>query len=171
MKKNLFKKLAKIKLLAMDFDGVMTDGYVYVDQDGRESVKCSRKDGLGIEMLKNNGIEVAVISKEKNPVIAARCKKLNIPCWQEIKDSDNKLQILQRIMKDKNLTQEEVAYIGDDLNDMNVLKYVGVAITVADGHPIIKKICHCAIQAKGGSHAVREICEKILESKRLELKF
>ena len=171
MDQELKLKLAKIKLLAMDFDGVMTDGTVYIDQDGRESVRCSRKDGLGLEMLKKNGLEAVVISKEANLVVSARCKKLKIQCWQKVEDSDGKLEILKKIMEEKGLVPEEVVYMGDDLNDFSVLKYAGVVVTVVDGHQKLKEICDYVTKAGGGRHAVRELCELILESKRIELKF
>ncbi len=172
MNKDLLKeKFKKIKLLAMDFDGVMTDGTVYVSQEGAETVQCSRKDGLGIEMLKKNGLDAVVISKEINPVVSVRCKKLKIQCVQKVKDSDGKLEILKKILKERKLAGNEVVYIGDDLNDFAVLRYAGVAVTVADGHPKVKAICDYITKAGGGQHAVREICELILEAKGLGLKF
>jgi len=159
----LLEKFKKIKLLAMDFDGVMTDGYVYVDENGVESVRCSRKDGLGVEMLQKTGIEMAVLSKEQNPVVLQRCKKLGIPCINNIYDGSGKLALLKNLAARKGIGLDEVAYMGDDLNDRDVLEKVGLAITVADGHEEIKKICHYVTAAKGGEHAVREICEKILK--------
>ncbi len=163
------EKFANIKLLALDFDGVMTDGYVYVDEDGKESVRCSRRDGLGVEMLKRAGIDIVVISKEENSVVSMRCKKLNIACWQNVYDGEGKLEILKRIAAEKGISLFEAAYMGDDLNDREVLGGVGFAITVADGHEKIKKICHFVTVAKGGEHAVREVCEKILQSRGIDL--
>lgn len=159
---DLNEKLKNIKLLAMDFDGVMTDGFVFVNQDGTESVKCSRKDGLGLLLLNKNGIETVVISKETNPVVKARCKKLQIEFWQAVENGDGKLEILLRHLKDKGLTLDETAYIGDDLNDLAVLRRVGLSVTVADGHASLKNVCHYVTQARGGEHAVREVCELIL---------
>jgi N-acylneuraminate cytidylyltransferase len=169
MLKNIKSKFNKVKLLALDFDGVLTDGYVRVDQDGRESVRCSRKDGLGIELLKKNKIEVVVLSKEANPVVAARCRKLKIKCWQKIANGEGKLEILKRIMKEKGVSPEEVAYMGDDLNDLKVLEKVGLAVTVADGHELAKRRCHYVTKAQGGQHAVREVCEEILKAKNINL--
>ena len=171
MNRRLKEKLKKIKLLAMDFDGVMTDGTVYIDQDGIETVRCSRKDGLGIEMLKRAGILACVISKETNPVVTARCDKLKIKCWQKVENGESKAEILERIMAEQGLTKEEVAYMGDDLNDMAPLQAAGIAFTVADGHPLVKKISDYITRAKGGGHAVREICELILEARGTDLKF
>lgn len=168
---NIEEKLKKVKLLAMDFDGVMTDGCVYVSQDGVESVRCSRKDGLGIELLKKYGITAVVISKEVNPVVTVRCKKLNIDCYQAVQDSDTKFEILERIIKEKNIDPSQVAYMGDDLNDIQVFKNVNLAITVADGHESLKELSHYITEAKGGDHAVREVCEKILIAQGVNLTF
>lgn len=165
--KNLLRELAKIKLLALDFDGVMTDGLVYVDQDGREHVRCSRKDGMGIGLLKKNGVEVCVISTEKNPVVLKRCQKLKIPCTQGIESSDGKGEILKRFIKEKGFSLKEVAYVGDDVNDLVPLKLAGVPITVADGHPLVKRICHYITSSRGGNHAVREVCDLVLEAKKV----
>lgn len=158
-------KFKKIKLLALDFDGVMTDGYVYVGQDAKEVVRCSRKDGLGIEMLRISGIDVVVISKETSPVVAARCEKLKIEYWQGRENSESKLEVLKKVANNRGLKIEQVAYMGDDLNDLSVLKGAGLAIAVADAHPAVKKICDHVTKAKGGEHAVREVCEEILIAK------
>lgn len=93
----LQNKLKSLKLFLLDFDGVFTDGYVYVNQDGIESVRCSRRDSLGILMLKKAGIEVGVVSKETNPVVAARCKKMGVSFWQGIADGKGKRDIVERI--------------------------------------------------------------------------
>lgn len=171
MHTGLQKKLENIRLFVTDFDGVHTDGCVYVDQDGKESVKCSRKDGLGISMLKKAGIEVHVISKETNPVVAARCKKLEITHDQGVHDSDGKLEILKRIASEKGLSSEHILYMGDDLNDEAPLSWAGVAVTVADGHERIKPLCAYVTVAKGGTHAIREVAELVLEAQGQKLSF
>lgn len=171
MNEVLREKVKNIKLLAADFDGVMTDGHVYVGQNGEEFVRCSRRDGLGVEMLKKAGIEMAVLSKEPNPVVLARCKKLGIFCKNNIDNSSGKLAILKDLIKEKNIDLSEVAYIGDDLNDKAVLENVGLAITVADGHDLVKSICQYVTRAEGGEHAVREVSELILAAKGIGLFF
>lgn len=171
MNKSIKKKFNNIKVLAMDFDGVMTDGCVYVNQNGQETVKCSRKDGLGIAMLKRSKIEVLVISKEVNPVVTARCQKLKIKCWQKIKNSSSKFKILNKAATKMKIGLSEVAYIGDDLNDLDVFGRVGLSITVADGHNKLKERADYITGAKGGEHAVREVCELILSSKGIDLSF
>jgi len=159
-------KLAKIKVLALDFDGVLTDSYVYFRQDGMETVRCSRKDSLGTNMLQKAGIGVVVISKETNPVVAARCKKMNVDFFHGIDTGDQKLDILNRYLKEKGVSLEETAYMGDDINDLECLKAVGVSITVADGHPDCKAIADYITEGKGGEHAVREVCDLILTAKK-----
>lgn len=166
----LKSKLLRIKLLASDFDGVMTDGYVYIDQNGRESVRCSRKDGLGIELLKKAGLEVIVLSKEANQVVKARCDKLKIKCWQGIRNGTGKLNILENMLRMNKLDKNEVCYIGDDLNDIEIIKYVGIGVSVADGHPVAKKFADYITKSKGGYHAVRELAELILKAKGVTLK-
>lgn len=170
MDKNIKNKLKKIKLLVLDFDGVMTDGHVYVDQDGREMVRCSRKDGMGIGLLKKAGIEALVISMEANPVVTTRCQKLKIPCWQKIETGDDKLTLLKRIVKEKGSIPEEIVYMGDDVNDLEALKYAGVAFSVADGHQSVKKAADYVTKARGGEHAVREVCELILVARGIKPK-
>lgn len=164
MDQRLRDKLKKIKLIALDFDGVMTDGTVFVDGNGGESVQCSRKDGEGIARLLRHGIAVHVLSKEENPVVAERCKKLRIACDQAIRNGESKREILERITKTSGLEPDQVAYIGDDLHDAPSLRYVGLAIAVADSHPDVIKIADYVTQAAGGKHAVREVAELILSA-------
>jgi YrbI family 3-deoxy-D-manno-octulosonate 8-phosphate phosphatase len=154
-----------IKLLAMDFDGVWTDGFVYTDQNGYETVRCSRKDSLGLDMIQKTGICAIVISKETNPVVQARCKKVKVDCFQAINTAEQKLDILKRFICEKGISQNEVAYMGDDINDLNCIQFAGIGITVADGHPKCKSMAQYITQAKGGEHAIREVCELILKTK------
>lgn len=163
-------KLKEIKLVATDFDGVHTDGFVYQDQFGKEMVRCSRRDGLGIEMLKRAGIKVCVISKETNSVVEARCKKLDIEFYQKISDGEGKLQILKRIVEENNLTPQNVLYVGDDINDVDCLNYAGVAITVLDHHYVLD-MCDYVTTRKGGDHAIREICELVLLAQAQKIEF
>ncbi|PIS05284.1 MAG: 3-deoxy-D-manno-octulosonate 8-phosphate phosphatase [Candidatus Buchananbacteria bacterium CG10_big_fil_rev_8_21_14_0_10_42_9] len=171
MEPEIKDKLLRIKLLALDFDGIFTDGYVYVDQDGKESVRASRIDGMGIELLKKAGIEIIVLSKEENPVVSARCKKLGINCWQGIHNSEGKLDILRRIMKEKDLSSDEVIYMGDDVNDIKVFPAVGLAITVFDAPEVVKKSCQYITKRKRGEHVVREVADLILSAQNKPLTY
>lgn len=148
-----------IRLVACDFDGVMTNNTVIVDENGKEYVVCNRSDGLGIEILKKNGIEVIVISKEKNKVVEARCSKLNIPY---IQGADDKLRILKKEMKKRNLSPKQVCFVGNDINDAKCIKYVGLGIAVNDAHHEAKKFAKVVTKKKGGDGAVREVADIIL---------
>jgi YrbI family 3-deoxy-D-manno-octulosonate 8-phosphate phosphatase len=168
MEKALKNKFKNIKLLALDFDGVLTDGYVYTNENGEEAVRCSRKDGLGIEMLKRAGIYICVISKEANPVVTKRCNKLKIDCFQKVTTGEGKKEILIRIANKQKNKQSECAFVGDDLNDLQALKWSGVAFAVADAHPLVIDIADYITKNKGGHHAVREIAELLLQSRNID---
>lgn len=163
----LTEKLSHIRLLALDFDGTFTDGFVYVAENGTETVRCSRKDSLGIEMLKNAGILVCVISKETNPVVSLRCQKMGAPCFQSVLTGEGKREILARIMKENGFSPAEVVYVGDDVNDVSALQFAGIGITVADGHKKAKEVSDYVTSACGGEHAVREVCDLILAAKKI----
>jgi len=150
---------SKIKLLVCDFDGVMTDNKVYTDENGKESVRCDRGDGLGVEYYRKKGGKVLVISKEKNKVVEARCKKLGIRVFYGI---DSKLDLFKQEVKKLNLTMQEVCYIGNDINDLECIKEAGIGVVVNDSYPEVKKIANYITKRKGGEGAVREICELLL---------
>lgn len=152
---------SNIKLLALDFDGVLTNNKVIVDENGKESVMCSRSDGMGIEMIKNKGIDVIVISKEKNKVVKARCDKFKISCIYGI---DDKISILKKEISKRCLKPEEVCYIGNDVNDIECLRYVGLGVAVNDAYPEVKKVAKIVTEKNGGEGAVREIIDNILKN-------
>lgn len=153
---------AEIKLLLLDFDGVLTDNRVLVSEDGKESVFCNRGDGLGIEMLKKAGIEVAVISKEKNKVVRARCRKLDISQWQGV---DDKIRIFEREVAKRNLDLSNVCFVGNDINDTECIKKAGIGVAVADSCDSVLGSADYVTQKKGGQGAVREIADLILNAK------
>jgi len=165
----LRKKLINIKLLALDFDGIFTDGSVYVDQNGKESVRCSRRDGLGFEMLRKAGVLACIISREPNPVVSARAKKLQLQCWQSIETGQGKLGILKNHCQQEKISLNEVAYLGDDINDLAIMKVVGLAITVPAAHHLVKKVAHHSTNQEGGNGAIREIIEELLTAKGFDL--
>jgi len=168
-KQEAVERAGNVRLVCTDFDGVFTDGMVYTDQNGVESVRCSRKDGLGIDMLERAGISVHVISKETNPVVAARCKKMGVACDQAVATGEGKAEIMKRVTQEAGLNFSQVAFIGDDVNDISALKSAGFAVTVADGHPLVKKVAHYVTHARGGEHAFRELCEFILTAQGKEI--
>jgi YrbI family 3-deoxy-D-manno-octulosonate 8-phosphate phosphatase len=149
-----------IKLLALDFDGVLTNNEVIVDEDGKESVICNRSDSLGIVLLKKKGIDVIVISKETNKVVKTRCDKLKISCSQGI---DDKISILKKEISKRGLKPKEVCFIGNDVNDIDCIKYVGLGVAVNDAYPEVKKAARIVTKKNGGEGAVREIIDTILK--------
>jgi len=160
----LRERLANIKLLAMDVDGVLTDGGMYYSEHGDELKKFNTRDGKAIELLRNAGIKTAFITRERTRLVERRAAKLRIDeLYQGIED---KLAALQQVISSYGLTFEEVAYIGDDINDLDVMQAVGLAITVADGLPENRNMAHYVTQAKGGEGAVREVATLILEARK-----
>lgn len=158
--------------MALDFDGTLTLGaYVICKQDGSESVVCSRRDSIGINMLQRAGVEVVVISKEANPVVEARCRKMKIKCWHGIETGQNKLEILRSYASESKLKVKEICYGGDDVTDIPCLKWSGFGFAVADGHNLCKKSAHYTTKNPGGAGAVREICELILRAKNKQIAF
>ena len=152
-----------IKLLVLDFDGVMTDNRVLVDQDGREAVWCHRGDGYGIGLLKKAGLEVMVLSTEPNPVVMARCKKLDIPCIHNCAD---KLSALKELAEERGIGPDDIGFVGNDLNDLEGLQWVGWPIAVADAVPEILAVARMVTEKPGGYGAVREVCDWLLKRGR-----
>lgn len=154
--------LKKIQLLALDFDGVLTDNRVWVNDQGQETVCCSRTDSWGLHQLKTAGIKSAVISTESNPVVEARCNKLDIPCISNTKD---KAAALSQLAASMNIDRAAVAFVGNDTNDREALCWAGIAILVNDADPILFPIADWILVAQGGKGAVRECCDAILCSR------
>lgn len=156
--------LRRVRLLVLDFDGVMTNNLVLVMQDGSEGVLCNRSDGLGLGMLKAAGLSIAVLSAESNPVVSRRCEKLAIECIQGVKD---KLAGLKRLLDIKGINPGEVAYVGNDVNDLPCMDHVsahgGVAIAVADAHPAVRAHVQGSTRLPGGYGAVREVVDWFLQ--------
>ncbi len=148
-----------IQALVMDFDGVHTNDSATVNSEGLETVEVSRSDGMGISMMKKAGLPMLILSKETNAVVKARAKKLGI---EAISGIDNKLPELLAWSKNNNVALEQVAYIGNDLNDLECMNAVGWAIAPSNAHPEIKKIARVCLAAAGGQGAIRELVELIL---------
>ena len=164
MNETLQNKLKTVRVFLTDFDGIHTDGFVNTDGRGREFVKCSRKDGLAYDMLKKAGIQTAIISKEKNPVVARRAKKLGIRCYQGVGHGQGKREIIKQLADELSVTLDQILYMGDDINDSEALDSVGVPVTVSDAHSQILSKCVYVTKAAGGQHAIREIVELVLQA-------
>ncbi|MFC3693960.1 cytidylyltransferase domain-containing protein [Chenggangzhangella methanolivorans] len=150
------------KALVMDFDGVFTDDRVLVDQDGKEAVFASRSDGMGLGRLRKfTEIRMLILSKEPNPVVSARGRKLAIEVRQGI---DDKLPELDRWLAEHGISRAETMYMGNDVNDLDCMKAVGFAVAPADARPEAKAVARHVTQAEGGRGALRELCEAIIEA-------
>lgn len=149
----------EVKLLVLDFDGVLTDNRVWVDGDGKERVAANRSDGWGIGQLRNRGIEVVVISTESDPVVSARCGKLGIEAHQGIVD---KLPALRDILREQGVPAEQAVFIGNDVNDIPCFREVGFAFAPRDAQPEARRAADWTLAKEGGHGAVREVCDMIL---------
>jgi len=149
----------KPSVFVFDFDGVLTNNKVYLDENGKELVVCSRADGLAFDVLKKLKIPAYILSTEKNPVVSARAKKLKI---QAIQGVANKVLGIQEIAKLESCELEDIFYIGNDLNDYHAIKLCGFTACPLDSHESIKQISDVILQAKGGEGAVRELLEEVL---------
>ena len=159
------KKLKKIKLLILDVDGVLTDGYLFYDHQGNQLKRFNVKDGLGIRYLQKAGLKICIVSGGKEDVILNRAKDLNINhIYCCIKNKKEKVKILQ---KEFDLKVENTLYIGDDLNDLSVRESVGLLIAPNDASKGLKKFCDGILKNNGGYGAVRELAERLLRGSKL----
>lgn len=154
--KEVIALIPSLKMIIFDFDGVFTDNSVYIDENGFESVRCSRSDGLGLRYLDSLRIKYSIISTEKNHVVSVRAKKLGISVSQ---GHDEKLPILKKIAKSHNINLKQIAYVGNDVNDLTCLQEVGLPIAVADAYPEVLSLAKYITLKLGGYGAVREVCE------------
>jgi YrbI family 3-deoxy-D-manno-octulosonate 8-phosphate phosphatase len=150
--------LNNIKLIVYDFDGVMTDNRVIVHEDGMESVIVNRADGLGVNLIKEIGIPQMILSTETNSVVGARARKLGIPVIQGV---DDKEKVLIAYCKENNINPNDILYVGNDINDKEVMAIVGYPITPVDAHHNIKSLAKLVLDTKGGHGVVRELADKI----------
>jgi N-acylneuraminate cytidylyltransferase len=149
----------KVSLVVFDFDGVMTDDRVWVNQDGLEFVAANRGDGMGISRLLAAGIRAVIISTESNPVVAARAKKLKLPYYHSVGD---KAAILTSYLAEEGLSSKETIYVGNDVNDLPCFPLVACAVAVADAHPDVRRQADQVLTQSGGHGAVREVCDLLL---------
>jgi 3-deoxy-D-manno-octulosonate 8-phosphate phosphatase (KDO 8-P phosphatase) len=158
------KLLGQIRLFATDVDGVLTDAGMYYAESGDEWKKFDTRDGMGIKLLQRAGIVTAIVTQERTKLVARRAEKLAIPeLHQGVMD---KLSLIREMATRHGLTLSQVAYIGDDINDLEALKAVGFSASPADGMPQVAAAVDYICQKKGGEGAVREIIEMILEAQR-----
>jgi N-acylneuraminate cytidylyltransferase len=150
-----------VQLVVFDFDGVMTDDRVWVDETGHEQVAANRRDGMGLARIRKAGFEALVLSTEIDPVVTARCAKLGLPVIQGV---DNKADALQAILTERKIDPKQVIYLGNDINDVPCFDLVGCAVVVADAHPSARRRADLVLQTSGGHGAVRELCDLLLRN-------
>jgi N-acylneuraminate cytidylyltransferase len=150
--------LNNVDAIVLDFDGVLTDNSVYLNQDGVEQVKCSRADGLAFDLLRKIGKPVYILSTEKNYVVEARANKLRVPVLHGVSD---KVKALKDLVNKEGFDLSSILYIGNDLNDYYVMKLCGHTACPSDSHFRIKEISDVVLKTSGGGGIVRELLEDV----------
>lgn len=161
MNPDLLARFRQLRLVVFDFDGVFTDNSVWVFEDGREAVRCTRADGIGLSKLKALGIETAIISTERNPVVGHRARKLGIRCIQDC--PDKRVAVIE-LAGELSIPLQLAAFVGNDLNDLPACHVVGFPIAVADAHADMAGAAQWTTQRQGGHGAVREVCDLIAQA-------
>jgi len=149
-----------IKYIFFDFDGVFTDNHVYVTEKGVELIRSSRFEGYGIRLLEENNIDCTILSSEENQVATHRAKKISI---EIVLGCSDKVKQAKKILKEKGLKLEEAAFLGNDINDVPLMRHVGYPACVGDAWNTVKKEVKYVTKRSGGDGAVREFCEHIVE--------
>lgn len=153
---------AQIKLLVLDVDGILTDGGLYFDEGGQHFKRFDMRDGMGLQLLRKGGVEIAVISGHASKATEARLERLQIT--RRVTGVRNKLEAFEQLLLETELPREAVAAMGDDWNDLSMMREAGVAFTVPEAPIEIRNLAHYITERSGGRGAVREVCELILRS-------
>lgn len=159
----LRQKAVGIRLLALDVDGILTDGRIYYGNEGEELKAFNIKDGLGIKLLQRSGIKVAIITGRQSEIVARRARELDI--FAVLQGREDKHQALLELCQSEELTVEDCAYMGDDLPDLTAITAAGLGMTVADGSRAVREAADWVSSRDGGCGAVREACEFILDAR------
>lgn len=158
----VMEKARKLKLLILDVDGVLTDGKLFFDNEGNEYKAFHARDGHGIELLRQTGVEVAVISGRKSNSVALRMKNLGIEYVYQ--GHENKIAAFNEIIEKLRITPDQAAHVGDDLLDLPIMTRVGLAIAVNDANFAVKQRADWHTRLPGGHGAVREVCDLIIQA-------
>lgn len=161
IEQSLADKLADIRLLVCDVDGVFSDGRIYLGNNGEELKAFHTRDGYGIKALVNNGIDVAVITGRQSHIVENRMRSLQVE--HIIQGAENKHQALTTLLEQKEIGAEQVAVIGDDMPDFAMYPLAAVQIAVADAHPLVKQAANWITTLPGGFGAVREVADTLLQ--------
>jgi len=162
----LVERAARIRMLVLDVDGVLTDGRLYFDNQGNEMKSFSTRDGLGLRALQSQGLVLAFITGRKSEIVAQRAAQLGVT--HVYQGRDDKLNAFNELLSDTGMDEQNTCYAGDDWIDIPVLDRVGLAVTVADADDVVKNRVHWVTRRSGGNGAVREICDLILASQDLD---
>ncbi len=155
---------ARVRLLVLDVDGVLTDGRLLYDAEGRESKSFHVRDGYGIQQVMAAGVTVAVISGRRSPAAAARLAELRVP--HVFLGRNDKQEVFDQLLKEIGVPASQAACVGDDVTDLGIMALAGLGITVADAHPEVLRRADWVTEAGGGRGAVREICDLLLASRQ-----
>lgn len=162
MQAHLFEQARHVKLAVFDVDGVLTDGRLFFLPDGGEFKTFHTLDGQGIKMLMNSGIATAIITGRNSPIVERRAKDLGINHLYQ--GREDKLVVLDQLLKTLGLEYAQVAYLGDDLPDLPAIRRVGLGMAVASANEFVKAHAHGVTQTRGGEGAAREFCELIMQA-------
>lgn len=152
--------ISDINAFVIDFDGVLTNNNVHLDEYGKEWVSCSRSDGLAFDVLRELKIPVYILSTETNPVVSARANKLKVPSIQGVK---SKLDGIKDLANRDGYNLKNILYVGNDLNDYHAMQLCGFSFAPADSHPKIKELATSVLKSNGGSGVIRELVEEVLQ--------
>lgn len=156
------ERIKKIKVLALDVDGVLSDGKIIIDSNGDEVKNFDVQDGFGMVLMRRAGLKLAIITARMSRPVDFRAKDLKVDVIYQ--DASPKMEYYKRMLKELQVSDEEVCFVGDDLPDLSVLRQVGLAVAVANGVEEIKKEAHYVTHKFGGNGAVREVVELILKT-------
>jgi 3-deoxy-D-manno-octulosonate 8-phosphate phosphatase (KDO 8-P phosphatase) len=160
--RDILERASRIQLAIFDVDGVLTDGSLFIGDDGQEYKAFNSRDGHGMVMLRQTGITLAIITGRSSEVVRIRMASLGITqVYQGIQD---KLTAYEELKQTLALTDEAIAYVGDDVVDLPVLRRAGLAVAVADAHPLVQRHTHWQTRSPGGRGAARDLCELIMEA-------
>jgi len=164
------QRAAQVRLVVFDVDGVLTDGRLYYTDDGLELKAFHSRDGHGMKLLMNSGVELAIITARTSPTVSRRMESLGIR--HVYQGRLEKLPAYQELIRELGLEPAQTAYVGDDIVDLPVMTRVGLAVAVADAHPLVKRHAHWQTAHPGGRGAARDVCELIMEAQgTLEAQF
>ncbi len=160
--KDILEKAKKIRLVVFDVDGVLTDGSLFLGDDGQEYKAFNSLDGHGMKMLQRSGVQIGIITGRTSKVVSTRMDSLDIR--HVYQGQLEKLPAYETLKKDLGLEDDQIAYVGDDVVDLPIMRQVGLAIAVQDAHRLVRQHAHWQTPSDGGRGAARDVCELVMEA-------